>query len=341
MEVELHQVTYEDIAGSPPINYDTKLYESSMRTEAGQPFYKIVAETANNVEVVTGVAMYNSERDKRLLADWIRIARDLAYESRAWREITSMRRLGRAFEQEGGEGTTLHNNRVVFSGKSGRWSLQITAQGAPRPHLEMMHKACDEGTLPVTPRACTTDWQKLIYNIQVHMCNSVIKYLMKDSIKETKEALCFLPKATNIKEILKQGDTDFVEWCAESVPDLDVRGLVRPNGPHTTDPRGFPIRGKSDYEMTVDDLLNWANGQTKTVTLKEDSNFPEISLHNPAGSPVRIEYRQTKHFLPLVQSHAPATRERKSLAVINAIFRGCLTPKGGIPDTIETDCPSP
>merc|ERR1719198_1427386 len=115
-------------------------------------------------------------------------------------------------------------------------------------------------------------------------------------------------------------------WCAEGATE-DLTQLTR-SGPHERN------EGANHYEKAVKNLLNWANGVTKTHTLGHDSGFPRASQ-----GVVRIEYRQTRHFMALQQHHKTSTFEQKSMAVVDAIFRGCL-PKESRLDDIETDCPA-
>lgn len=329
MELEFHQCLTANNLG-----YDSLLYTSKSKLADGSPLFKIVAETKRKTEVVTGVINGASQPDMKKLRDWIRVGKELSLGVPATgrQAATTLAKLGRQFDS--GAGTVAQDpgpaltDPLEWKAKSS-WSPQLTAQGAPEPHLSMMKYACDPRQTSITPpQTEDTPIKKLTWIIQTEMCQGVARFLKDPRISETKEAICFLPKATNIATVLERGGESFADWCKAANPDL---AAIERSGP------GFDNRPgkKFKYDQTVANLLAWADGTTKTTTLGYDSNFPVAS-----DDDLRIEYRRAENFFVLQQTitgGSIAAKAELGFYVVEALFQGCI-PKFNQINNVKTYC---
>lgn len=349
MELEFHQGLTKDA-----LPYDSKLYTAATLLSGQDPFFKIVAETNKKTEVVTGVFHVNQEPDLVMMRDWIHVGRQLSlhtvgsFEPKAdQKNAKGIQALGKQFDGLGDgivaadpledpqgnqlvdyKGDPYRIDPITWNTKTS-WSPQLTAQGPPEPHLKMISYACKLGDKvnQTPPVEANTPLLKLHWIIQEEMCRGVKNFLTDTGISETKESICFLPKATNIATILERPTgTAFSTWCLQKYPALAQKERSGP---------GFVQSNKFKYQETVDDLLKWADGTTKTATLGEPANFPQWT-----DTSIRIEYRRAENFWVLQDTITGGTIDTKKATgvdVVKALFQGCVPQKGSVTN-VKTFC---
>jgi len=348
MELEFHQALTEEA-----LAYDSKLYTAATTLSGGDPLFKIVAETSKKTEIVTGIIHGDQEADMAKLRDWISVGRQLSLGVKSTIftnqvEAGSMvvdranageiKKLGKQFDYQSNNGALSDNPEIrghtdPLTWKTGRkccsWSPQLTAQGAPEPHLNMIGHACKGDPVDQNPpQTENTPAKKLKWIVQEEMCRGVKVFLETPAISETKESICFLPKAKNIATVLTRGGEDFSTWCLKKFPALAQKER---NGP------GHDSSNKYKYDDTLKDLLDWANGETKNATSGEDPQFPDAT-----DTLMRIEYRRAENFWVLqeVITGTGVQKRAKGLDVVKALFQGCVPKKAGI-NNAKADCSVP